>query len=73
MRAGIARISEADVAARALRDTYLGVAAALGKLPDATRDLKRQKRNLSSQIDQLNAAIASWLDRTAALRQRFGE
>lgn len=71
MRAGIEQLSQADDAARAARDAYLGVAASLASLPEPTRDFRRQKRALTTQIDQLNAAIASWLDRSAGLCDQF--
>lgn len=72
MRAGVAKLSAADAAARAARDAYVSIAASLSVLAEPTRDFKTQKRNLKSQVDALSAAIGSWLDRSAALRARLG-
>lgn len=72
MREGIRRLSEADSGARAVRDTYDQVAQSVASLRAPTREFKRQQRALKSQIEQLSAAIASWLDRSAELQARFG-
>lgn len=70
--AGIDRFREADTAARAVRDVYDQIAKGAASLPAPTREFKRQQRSLTSQIEQFSAAVASWLDRSASLRARFG-
>jgi Domain of unknown function (DUF4062) len=71
MRAGIRKLAEADAGAKAVRDTYDQMAKSVASLRAPTREFKRQQRSLRTQIEQLSAAIASWLDRSAALQARF--
>lgn len=68
---GVERLSKADKAARGAREMYEGIAATMASLAGPTTEFKRQRRNAVSQIEQLNAAIGAWLDRSAELRQRF--
>jgi hypothetical protein len=70
--AGIEKLVEADTGARAVRDTYDQIAKSVASLRAPTREFKRQQRNLTSQIEQFSAAVASWLDRSASLKARFG-
>lgn len=69
--ASIDKFREADTAARAVRDMYDQIAKGVASLPAPTREFKRQQRSLTSQIEQFSVAVASWLDRSAALRTRF--
>lgn len=71
MKAGLQHIVAIDSVVRAARDTYVSVAGSLASLPEPTREFRAQKRRLMQQIDNLSAAIGSWLDRSDELRSRF--
>ncbi|MBP7568664.1 MAG: DUF4062 domain-containing protein [Acidobacteria bacterium] len=72
MSAGLRKLGEADAGARAVRDLYDSLALSVSSLRAPTREFKRQQRNLRLQMEQFSAAVASWLDRSAGLRARFG-
>lgn len=71
MKNGVLKISEVDIVVRKAQEQYRRVLSAIYNLPEPTRALKIQKRNLISEIEKLNVVIGSWLDGTAALRSRF--
>jgi hypothetical protein len=70
--AGLRKLGEADAGARAVRDLYDSLALSVSSLRAPTREFKRQQRSLGLQMEQFSAAVASWLDRSAGLRARFG-
>lgn len=71
IRAGIEQLSQADAGARGVKEIYEQFARSVASLQAPTREFKRQQRNLTLQIEQFSAAVASWLDRSATLRRRF--
>jgi len=68
----ILNISNIDIIVKKARDIYKEVVNSISNLPEPTLDFKRQKRKLMSQFEQLRAVLGLWLDRSAAIRKRFG-
>lgn len=67
----INKLAKIDALAREARDEYTPVAATLASLPALTRDFKKSQRMFKSELDQLSAAIGSWLDRSEQLRKKI--
>jgi hypothetical protein len=59
-------------AAEAVRNIYNQIAKRVASLPTPTREFRRQQRNLTLQIEQFNAALEFWFDRSASLKAQFG-
>jgi hypothetical protein len=67
----LARFAAGEDVARAARDVYKGIADAIDSLRPLTRQFKREQRNAREQVDEFNAAIASWIDKSARLRASY--
>jgi hypothetical protein len=65
---GLATFQQAEGVARAARDVYKGIAESIQSLRPLTREFKRQQRNARTQVDEVNAAIANWIDKSSRLR-----
>jgi hypothetical protein len=64
----LATFEQAEEVARAARDVYKGIADSIQSLRPLTREFRRQQRNARTQVDEVNAAIANWIVKSAGLR-----